>query len=209
MPRVPTLCSGETVVCVASGPSVTLDDVNACRGRARVIAVNDVYQIAPWADALYAGDVAWWQHHAAAVDTFAGLKVSIVNKTKPKESHGTDVLVLADTGFDGLETEPTGLRRGLRGGSNSGYQAIGLAVHLGAARIVLLGYDMERPDHGPSHFFGEHPVALRAVSPFGLFRRSFERLVEPLRARGIAIVNCSRRTALTCFPRQTLAEALG
>ena len=41
-------------------------------------------------------------------------------------------------------------------GNNSGYAAINLAVHLGAARIVLLGYDMGN-DGKVSHFHEGYP----------------------------------------------------
>jgi hypothetical protein len=33
--------------------------------------------------------------------------------------------------------------------------------------------------------------------------------VDPLKAEGIEVINCSRRTALTCFPRKSLQDALG
>jgi hypothetical protein len=113
-----------------------------------------------------------------------------------------DVQVLRNTGMLGLELDPTGLRAG----HNSGYQAINLAVHLGAARILLLGYDMGPDATGLSHWFGEHPD--RVASPYPQMRAAFDSLVEPLAALGIAIVNCSRRTALTTFPCQALERAL-
>jgi hypothetical protein len=51
--------AGETAVLVASGPSLCPSDVDRVRGRARVIAVNDGYRLAPWADVLYACDRRW------------------------------------------------------------------------------------------------------------------------------------------------------
>jgi hypothetical protein len=53
-----------TIVCIASGPSLTREDVDACRGAAGVVlAVNDTITYAPWADVLYACDRRWWQEH--------------------------------------------------------------------------------------------------------------------------------------------------
>jgi hypothetical protein len=42
------------VVCVASGHSLTKEDVEYCKGKAKVYIVNDGYKLAPWADLLYA-----------------------------------------------------------------------------------------------------------------------------------------------------------
>jgi len=112
------------------------------------------------------------------------------------------VHVLQNTGYTGLELEPTGLRTG----RNSGYQAINLAVHLGAARILLLGYDMAENPVGPSHWFGEHPD--HQPSPYPQMREAFDTIVEPLAAIGVTVVNCSRRTALTAFPCALLEDEL-
>lgn len=208
MNRVPRLFPNSTILCLGCGPSLSRVDVDACRGVAPVIAINDAVSLAPWADVLYAADSAWWRAHGGMPE-FGGLKFAIVNKSLRHDSHVPGVTVLENTGEAGLECKPSGLRTGLRGGSNSGYQAINIAVHLGASRIVLLGYDMQPADDGRTHFFGEHPVPIRKSSPYGLFRRSFDALVEPLQQRGIEIVNCTRQTALMCFPRRPLADVLG
>ena len=39
--RVPSLCPGGTVVCLGGGPSLHADDVDYCRGKATVVAIND------------------------------------------------------------------------------------------------------------------------------------------------------------------------
>jgi hypothetical protein len=78
-PSVPKLCPGGTVVCIGGGPSLTRDDVDYCRGKAFVIAINDAYKLAPWADALYACDGLWWRWHKG-VPSFDGPKFAL---TKP------------------------------------------------------------------------------------------------------------------------------
>lgn len=189
---VPRLWPGETVVCVGTGPSLTQADVDACRGRARVIVVNDAYRLAPWADLLYAADDKWWAWHKGAPG-FAGLKYTIA----PCRHAWPGLQVLRNSGQHGLESNPSGLRTGY----NSGYQAINLAVHLGASRVLLLGYDM-----AGDHYFGSHPDRTRP--PFAPCLKAFATLPDPLRAAGVEVVNCSRHTALTCFPRQPLREVL-
>ncbi len=198
MITVPRLWPGETVVCIGGGPSLTVSDVELVRGHARVIAVNDAYRLAPWADVLYAADAKWWKWHSVVLDC-AGAKYSIESR---ETVTWPDVQTLRNTGWTGLELVPTGLRAG----HNSGYQAINLAVHLGAKRILLLGYDMTLGTAGESHWFGEHPDGL--ISPYPQMRAAFDTLVEPLTALGVEVLNCSRRTALTAFPCVALEDAL-
>lgn len=199
-PFVPRLCPQGTVVCLGGGPSLTKEDVDTVRGKATVIAVNDAYRLAPWADVLYACDAKWWRWHKG-VPEFAGLKYALdaADKQFPSDA---GIQILENTGHEGIEPAPTGLRTG----KNSGYQALNLAKHLGATRVILLGYDMELGPKSKSHWFGEHPDKIKP--PVTTFLPYFAGAAAPLAAAGIEVINCSRRTALTCFPRVPLAEAL-
>jgi hypothetical protein len=58
---------------LAAGRASPPADVEACRGKTRVIAVNDAYRLAPFADVLYACDEKWWKWHQG-VPSFTGLK---------------------------------------------------------------------------------------------------------------------------------------
>lgn len=202
-PRVARKWPGSTIVCAASGPSLTSADLALVR-QFPLVAVNDVYRIAPWADALVAADASWWHKHEG-VQGFAGEKWSIEHSTWARyRERWPDVKRLRHTGAEGIETDPTALRSG----QNSGALAVGLAVHYGASRILLLGYDMGHAANGPSHFFGEHHGSLRQRSPYSTFIAKFQTMVAPLRALGITVINCSRETRLTCFPRQSLESVL-
>lgn len=199
LPSVPVLCPGGTVVCLGGGPSLTQDDVDYVQGKATVIAINDAYRLAPWADVLYAADAKWWKYHQG-VPSFTGLKYSL----QPDAATWPDVQVLINSGEKGIDPDPTKLRSGC----NSGYQAINLAVHLGAMRVLLLGYDMHATSIARSHWFGAHPRELQCLSPYETFRLRFETALEPLKQLGVTVINCSRETALEWFPRQPLREAL-
>jgi len=191
-PPVPCLWPGSTVVCLGTGPSLTQADVDRVRDRARVIAINDAYRLAPWADVLYGCDAKWWTWHKG-VPTFPGLKYALQNGAK----HWKGVQIIGKTGGQGIEWKRTGIRTG----NNSGYQAINLAIHLGATKILLLGYDMQG-----THFFGRHRDG--SAPPFEVCKRNFATMVPELAAHGITVLNCTRKTALTCFPRVPLEEAL-
>lgn len=92
-------------------------------------------------------------------------------------------------------------------GGNSGYQAINLAYHAGAAHIVLLGFDMKT--NGKRHWFGDHPTpALNVSSPYDVWIPKFGPLAADLAADGVAVTNCCTDSALGAFVRRPLSEAL-
>jgi hypothetical protein len=100
-----------------------------------------------------------------------------------------------------------GLGRGiLHFNSNSGAQAINLAYLLGAKRIGLLGYDMGAT--GRTHFFGDHPKGL-INGNYENYVPEFNRLATDLEQEGIEVVNCTRKTLLTQFRRETLEAYAG
>ena len=201
MVAVPKAWIGETAVVIATGPSLTPDDVDYCRGKARVIAVNDAYTLAPWADCLYATDAKWWHWHRGCPE-FAGAKWSMNHSAwRGMDVRYPDVQLLRNAGSDGLEHNPTGLKNG----RNSGFAAMNLAVHYGVKRIVMLGFDMQRAK-GKSHFFGEHPN--KSSSPYSSFRATFVSLIKPMAKLRIEVVNCSRNSVLTCFPKADLRATL-
>ena len=206
---------GETVAILGGGPSLSPGDVNALHGRMRVIAVNNAYWLAPWADILYFSDEAWWCWHHGGTDpkgerhkgdpryhAFPGRKVALANACTFRREPAVRIL-------QNYEANPglCEIRDGVYTGRSSGYQAINLAAHLGVARILLLGFDM-RPVAGRTHW---HMAHKRATTPedFGnTMLPWFRTLVEPCRARGIEVINCTPGSAIECFPKMTLDEAL-
>jgi hypothetical protein len=119
-------------------------------------------------------------------------------KNEPPEAWGIRCLE-ADTGADGLSRDPAKIHTG----KNSGYAAIGLAYHLGAQRILLLGYDMKMSGDR-RHWFGAHPKGLEVASSYPDFIGRFKTIVPE--SYGLEIWNLTRDTALHCFPRYDLDE---
>ncbi len=197
---------GETVAILGSGPSLTQEQVDMVRGKTRVIAVNDAYRLAPWADILYGCDAKWWDWHKGVPD-FEGVKAGLRWDAVKGESYSgwdgifPEIRGLANTGIQGLEIAPNSLRTG----GNSGYQAINLAVHMGAKRILLLGFDMKAVG-GKNHWFGEHPI--EATPPYGNMLMHFETIAEPLKKAEVEVINCTPGSALKVFPMMKLEEAL-
>lgn len=221
---IPRICTTGTVVCLASGPSLTADDVAYVRGKATVVAVNDAIRLAPWADVLVSVDQIWWARHYRAMRRFPGLKVRVnpsqqtmsrkplgpkycqrcqrrlTTMTSPCWCEG--IVTCFNGGYTGVSFEPDTIVTT----ENSGGSAINVAVHLGAKLIVLLGYDMGTDKLGRRHFYDTEAVTVN--SPFHKFRRLIGTMVQPLRDAGIEVVNCSRRTALEAFPCRPLREVL-
>ena len=90
-------------------------------------------------------------------------------------------------------------------GGSSGYQAINLAFLWGATRIVLLGFDC-KPVDGKDHWFGQHPQGLTQVQPYSLWLDHYPQLAQDLHDEGVAVINCSRDTALRCFAVDTIVN---
>lgn len=93
-------------------------------------------------------------------------------------------------------------------GGNSGFQAINLAAQFGAARIVLVGFDM-RLDRGV-HWHGKHPPGLNNPHDIHLtrWRRAIDGAAPNLAALGIQVWNASPVSALTAFPIVSIEDAL-
>lgn len=113
------------------------------------------------------------------------------------------IRVIRSAAQPGISTDPERIHTG----SNSGFQALNLAILGGASRILLLGYDMQESG-GKSHWFGDHPGTLKRTSPYAVFRKAFEDAADQIARLGVEVINCSRETSLTCFPRVALLEVL-
>lgn len=99
--------------------------------------------------------------------------------------------------------QPGAIRRGL----NSGYQALGAAVLWGARRVVLLGYDFQRTG-GRAHWHPDHPANMGNLGTLPDWIAEMGVLARDLDGQGVEVLNATRETALRCFPRIDLSEAL-
>jgi len=190
-----------TIVVAGTGPGLTLEVAEYCRYQF-VIAVNDAYLLMPYARMMYAADAPWWEVHKGA-PAFAGERWSVLEFTKPEATAAKlatadkyDInLIYGAPGF-GFSVD----KKVLHYGANSGFQAINLALHIGASRVLLVGFNMEG-----DHFFGKHPLPLRNTDP-GAFIRYFNNAAAA--HNGAAIINCTPRSELKSFPYQPLESAL-
>jgi hypothetical protein len=169
-----------------------------------VIAVNSSYRLCPWADLLFFSDPQWYQweqeKNPELLATFIG-RMMTVGEIPDHSIHR-----LALTGTDDIEPLPDRVH-----GNNSGYQAINVAYHFGVKRIVLLGFDMKL-DGEKSHWHEGHPdgisVEHRRKVLLEILLPPFATLVLTLEKAGIEIINCTPRSAITCFPMRSIEELI-
>lgn len=193
--------AGETVFCIASGPSLTAEDCEAIhqRGGARVMVVNTSFRLAPWADVVFAADLRWWEVYGREAKAACSGEFW-TNGEHAWKPHA--LRYIKNARAPGLSMTP-GV---INGGGNSGQAIVQLAYQFGAARVVLLGYDMQRTGNR-SHWHGDH----RGLSNAGAWPewiRNIERTARDLEAAGVTIVNASRATAITGIRRADLGDEL-
>lgn len=188
---------GETAFIVAGGTSVNDIDVGSLKGR-RVIVINSSAYNAPWADFLVWNDERWWRKHRDALTgVFKGRIVTTCTRV-PLRTFGMKK-VPAEVGIPTKRNELAMYR-------TTTQAAMSLAAHLGVARIVLIGVDLcER--NGRLHHHEEHPWP-HLADAFEAQKRNLEWTAEPLKRRGIEVINCSPISLLDCFPKRSLEDVL-
>lgn len=179
--------SGQSVACIASGPSLTPEDCETVRATGlSTVVTNTTFRLCLWADAVFGYDPQWWIWHLDEVrKTFGGMRFTNGG------NHGR--LVHSAQGHPRY-----------RDFGNSGACAIALAVACGATRIVMLGYDCQLTD-GRTHHHGPHGNGLRNCDSLSRWPAQFAALARVVTAE---VLNASRVSALTCFRRVSLEEAL-
>lgn len=164
-----------------------------------VIAINNSYQIAPWADVLYACDRIWWDWHYKNTEDFEGLRIT--RDPFAKDKYPALIWIRGETHNNGLSKSQDSIVNGEIGG----YQAINLAVNYGAKKILLVGFDM-RTIGGLSHWHGDHPNHHKTF--FESHTEHFKNMIPDLEERKIEVINCTPDSAIDAFPFGELKNEL-
>lgn len=191
---------GSTVFVACGGTSVTPTHIEMLRGQ-KIIVVNSMYTLIPWADMLFFADIRWWRRECterpAALSAFRGrivttsraavgdrlLRVKHI-KPPPGIAPSTDCVAMARTSLCG---------------------ACNVAVHLGAARLVLVGADNRDGKDGRAHCHPEYPWN-RPPHTWKVKEKELYQLYLSLDARKIPVYNCSPISTLPWWPFADLAE---
>lgn len=202
MSRVMPVWKGQTVVAMASGPSLAKEHCEMVRAAGlRTGVVNDCYLMASFADVAYFADMKWWNWHKDREEwkAFSGQKCTI--NASSFQVDDVNVHVLRNGGGEGLSTDPTAIFTG----SHSGYQLLNILTLSGAALILMLGYDCRQVD-GKKHWFGNHPDGTEP--PYLAIKGRYNKMAQAAEAAGIRIINCTPGSAIDSFQRGDLASIL-
>lgn len=195
---VPREWEGETAFIIGGGPSVATQDLDLIRDR-RVIVINRSFETYPDADVLTFYDPNFYRHFREKIRQFRGRIVTCNAALK-----GDRILHLKRKQPPGLADDPrcATIKR------TSFTLAINIAVHFGAIRIVLLGADGRVGANGKNHHHGSYPWWTVQSDRFEKHRAELSSLVEPLRSKGISVINASPGSAWNMWPVMSLKEAI-
>lgn len=184
---------GEAAVILGGGPSLRRDLVPALRGRARVIAVNNAYLLAPWADMLYFADRRWWEWNKHDLGRYEG--PHMVTRQRVEDPR---VKRLGRERVEALSRNPC-VVAGWCGGAN----AINIAYLYGANPIILMGFDMR-----PGNWHDLHKLPHAPNQHRDRFIPALERMAVELERENVTVLNTNPRSALRCFPFADIEELL-
>lgn len=199
-------------VVIGTGPSLAdvADEIRQLKseGKISLFGINNTFQDFDL-DVWIACDPAWHQHYGQVQGDFDKIH--------------WDAAICNDYGYrhipgvwlDGLSTDPQYLSLG----HASGWQALQLAaVQYRCERVLLIGHDMRYEAGKPRHYFnlsdvpGEYPAVLRKHSLFlkpdgsGLLPNYRHIAAQCSRREIPPVVNCTRGSAMTCFPCGEIAD---
>ena len=197
-----------TVACIGTGPSLRREQISAARNKGfALVGCNFVWHDVPDLDVLWATNHDWWQSEwGSELESYPAQKWTVSREAADKFSLNW----IAEKDAPGLSSDP----RVIHHGHGSGYSMLNLAYLMGAARIVLLGYDLKyAPDYdgrnrrigsSPRHYFGEYAPHLQhwpsVCVKDGVHFDLVSRYGEVAKQAAVEIINCTPASALKCFP---------
>jgi hypothetical protein len=175
-----------------------------------VIGINVAYKIGNWIDFVFFGDFSFFLKEKQGLASFKGIKVSCAPQCEKYNW-------VKFTGRD--MQKPRGLSQNkalVSWNGNSGAAAISLAAHLGASRIILLGFDMKLGDNNAQHWhdlyqrkeYLENKDRKKVHLPFDRHLIGFPEIAKDAKKMGIKILNACPDSAINDFPKGTVMDIL-
>lgn len=187
-----------TAFILGSGPSMRPADANQVRDLGVVYTLGLTAAMAPWADYAVSVDPAFWVAYAEKLDSFPKSKLcGAVSR------HGLNA-VAQKTMLRAIElgVQPV---CGWTTNMDSACLAMLHAVATGVDQIILLGVD-----YSTGHWHKPHvaPLSNFSAPSRAIFQQAHESMAALCIRKGVLVLNASRDTALTCYHRAPLAQAL-
>lgn len=196
----PRMFDGEIVCIIGGGPSLKTFDISVTKGH-RCIAVNQSFEIAPWAEVLHFADCPWWRwNHVKVLKEWKEPKI-ITTATSDVSEVYHPRLKRFWRDRNKFNTD----RRRLHGW-DSGTQATNLAWVLGARKIVLFGIDMQVGPKGEAQWHNKHKVKTNTCN-YAKFAAKLGPMCLILRGMGVEVVRATQ-PGIPEAPWQPLDQAL-
>jgi len=166
-----------------------------------VIGINAAYLIGDWIDIVFFHDEEFWQANKTELEKHPGQLVTC-NSRFMNRPHPKVLYIPKDRSkLYGIHDNPNFVAWN----HNSGAAAISLASHLGAKKIILLGFDMNASS-GVSHFHSQYNQ--KRLPPFEKHLFGFPQIAEDAKRLGIEIINCSIESSIDVFEKRNLEEVI-
>lgn len=193
----------KTIVCVASGPSLTHEDCKLVEESGiDVMVVNDCFKLIPSAKYIFACDLQWWYVHFEEVPkTMQAYTLHVLPLEKRIAGAKGFLHKVERTHVYGLYPDK------VHHGGNSGYIAVQLCWQFGYEKIILLGFDQKLGPDGKRHWFGDHDKKKfrKNADEVESWPQILDKLIEDMiQSKNMDIVNCTRDTALIVPERKQL-----
>lgn len=147
-------------------------------------ATNTSYRLG--CDGLYACDYRWWAGNPEAQGTPAE---KWTQDRSASERFGLNYIESVNQ--PGFSENPKWIHQG----GNSGYQLLNLVYLWGAARVLLLGYDMRLTNK--THWHGNH---VRMPNPTGHSLAECVKAFDTIQPLDCEVLNCTPGSAVKRFP---------
>lgn len=182
-----------------------------------VVSVNNAYTLGDWVDVAFFGERHWFRKHEQALLDHPAQKIHCDQLLE--DYKGLTFLPKDPYKRHGISSMPDRVCWNL----NSGAAAISVAYHLGAARVILLGFDMDltQDGQGRSHWHGRHyemggHAELQDVekykrskySNFGRHLRAFPAIAADAEALGMPVINSNPDSRIVDLPKIPLSEII-
>jgi len=190
-----------TVFVIGGGPSIASMQLGLLMGQ-YVVGVNSAFHLDIPVAVTFFGDSRWliWEYDSLCQKQYAGILVTCQAKLK-----NPDDLPIKRLAKSKKTQGITEKRYEISWNNSSGGAAINLAYHLGARRIVLIGYDMGI-NNGRHNFHDSYPVGKPERNPYRHFLKSFDRIKDDADKLGVEILNATPNSNLNVFPKVRLED---
>lgn len=196
--RPPPLWQGGTAYILGGGPSIRSENLELIHDK-HVIGVNNSYLLGDWVDIGWFGDKKWLFWHKATWKRWPGIKASCNHSHEVIKHESGWIKFMARGKTVGIDTRPGFVSWNRCSGSS----AINLAYHLGAKRIVLLGFDMHDVDD-QKNWHSDHKDNGKA--PYDRFLSCYGDIAKDAKDLGLEIINATKGSAIKHFPYFPLEE---